>query len=87
MGEFQQNDESCLLAEILRQVGHFSTPQDVKFICFTDYQISVVIVILMVVILMVEVIVMFQKMLAHPSEECGVGAVERGGDNPLGKFR
>ena len=42
--------------------------------------------ILMVVILMVEVIVMFQKMLAHPSEECGVGVVERGGDNPLGKF-
>ena len=32
-------------------------------------------------------IVVFQKMLAHPSEECGVGALERGGDNPLGELR
>ena len=25
-----------------------------------------------------------ERMLAHPSEECGVGEIERGGDNPLG---
>ena len=25
-----------------------------------------------------------EGMLAHPSEECGVGEIERGGDNPLG---
>ena len=24
------------------------------------------------------------EMLARPSEECGVGEIERGGDNPLG---
>ena len=25
-------------------------------------------------------------MLARPSEECGVGEIERGGDNPLGRL-
>ena len=32
-------------------------------------------------------ILIFQKMLALPSEECGAGDIERGGDNPLGKSR
>ena len=27
------------------------------------------------------------EMLARPSEECGVGEIERGGDNPLGRLR
>ena len=26
------------------------------------------------------------EMLARPSEECGVGEIERGGDNPLGRL-